>query len=571
MHIFARIAINNATTTAGGGGIWWRVHPTSHDAFDPIRSDALLLMPSDIDDASIHSCYEYKLYEGSADVDWSGYLTGDSKKAVLLTSGSFCYPSIIITGVRKCSTSALYALFESFPMAITNKVKENCAFIAGSRSIIQYFESLPNYIDAGKYIIDGCVDLKGNLVMRDILHNPRTYYIVMTRNYETWLWSAYNYWCKPSFEDNCDPSSGHWAIPGLHLRSSGYFHEIVLGSVNGTYVPNPFTHNNSCTRAADMYKGSVDMLLTKTTPDQVSIFASEELERSPERIWRKISTGAGVPVEHPALAEFKNFRYNTQLQKERGASVKLEINKYKSGVYEISNFETVLPETKKMLDNCWHKDCIYTSNITGFKYSACGGSNEMADQQFSSLNLRFRGDGNTNLIDESTSNLIDSVLGSGGFVPNMNGYLNSNMRSCFVDISRLLNKHKDLNTAVFGSFEPIFIVSNHLSDVALITKFLYLGIGIDFSLILHPNSSDVSVDKCKKARFIGVESSMVEVIGTSDGGSSVRIKDSYACGRLASSRKAVLLTRDPLSIMWRDYQVCIYVYIYRYKYIYIYT
>ncbi len=107
---------------------WWRLNPTTHDAFDNVRSDALLLMPTDIDDSSIHSCYEYKLFEGENEVDWNGILR-NGKTAILVTSGTFCYPSIIITGVRKCSTSALYALFDSFPSAITNKVKENCPFL----------------------------------------------------------------------------------------------------------------------------------------------------------------------------------------------------------------------------------------------------------------------------------------------------------------------------------------------------------------------------------------------------------------------------------------------------------
>jgi hypothetical protein len=540
------------------GVSWWRVHPSKHDAFDNMRDDALLLIPSDIDDSSIHSCYEYKLFEGNAHVDWNGNLK-NGKTAILITSGSFCYPSIIITGLRKCSTSALYALFESFPNAVTNKVKENCPFV-GSRSIIQYFESLNNYVDPGKYIVDGCVDLTGNMWMRDILRNPHTYYIVLTRNYVDWLWSAYNYWCNGKYDGYCE-TGGNWAIPHVNYRSAGYFHEIVQGSVNGTFVPNPLTHNNSCDKAGDMYSGFLSKLLTKTSLDQVSMFASEELEKSPENIWRKISIGAGVPDHHPALVEFKSYRYNTQLQKDRGADVKLEISKYKAGVYEISNFETVLPETKSLLDVCWKKDCLWASNITGFRYSSCGGDNTMSGEQFSSLAVKASATGN-NDVDESAMRLINSVLGFGNSAPNMNGFLNSNMRQCFMDIFKLLDKHKNIDKTIFGEFEPIFIVSNFPSDVELISKFLYLGIGIDLSIVLNANESmkngKMPVDKCNAARIIGTESSMVDIVSSTDvDGKTINrivIRQGFSCAGI-SSRKVVLLVRDPMSMMWRDYQL----------------
>lgn len=48
----------------------------------------------------------------------------------------------------------------------------------GDRSIVQYFDSLPRNVEIGEIIVDGCVDLEGNMKIRQMLHNPNTFYIV---------------------------------------------------------------------------------------------------------------------------------------------------------------------------------------------------------------------------------------------------------------------------------------------------------------------------------------------------------------------------------------------------------
>ena len=104
-----------------------------------------------------------------------------------------------MTGVRKCSTSAFYGLLSSLPGSVKLIYKENCAFM-GSRSLIEYFESLPEFVSPGGLIKDGCVDTEGNmkvrshvtrlaeqfvavtiqinLQMRELLRYPKTFYLV---------------------------------------------------------------------------------------------------------------------------------------------------------------------------------------------------------------------------------------------------------------------------------------------------------------------------------------------------------------------------------------------------------
>jgi hypothetical protein len=76
----------------------------------------MFIRRSKIDVNMIHSCYEYKV------------ITSDQENEIMIQSSSFCYPSIVITGVPKCSTSAMSALFASAPFIISNPVKENCLF-----------------------------------------------------------------------------------------------------------------------------------------------------------------------------------------------------------------------------------------------------------------------------------------------------------------------------------------------------------------------------------------------------------------------------------------------------------
>ena len=90
-----------------------------------------------------------------------------------------CYPAVIVTGLPKCGTSAMYDLLAKFPDAITMHEKENCPYTR-RRTHWQYFSSFPAFstLKPNSLIIDGCIDVINNMKMREILHFPQTYYIV---------------------------------------------------------------------------------------------------------------------------------------------------------------------------------------------------------------------------------------------------------------------------------------------------------------------------------------------------------------------------------------------------------
>lgn len=145
---------------------WWEVQQTNETLFDGLDKYHIYLRFSDIDDGGIHSCYQYQLVLRTT-------------KAIEYVN-TFCYPSLVITAYRKSGSSAAYSLISRYPHVVTTYTKENCPYILGV-SLVQYFESLPTQVESGELILDGCVDLKGNMKMRAILHEPNTLYLVRSR------------------------------------------------------------------------------------------------------------------------------------------------------------------------------------------------------------------------------------------------------------------------------------------------------------------------------------------------------------------------------------------------------
>lgn len=141
---------------------WWEVVKTSDDAFYKLQANRIFLANDGND--TLHSCYRYLLY--------------DSQQHMFVKTNTFCSPLIVLTGYKKCSTSALYALLEQYPHTIKDSyTKENCAFV-GARSLIEYFDSLARTVQPGEIIINGCIDPNSNIKIRALLKNPRTFYIV---------------------------------------------------------------------------------------------------------------------------------------------------------------------------------------------------------------------------------------------------------------------------------------------------------------------------------------------------------------------------------------------------------
>jgi len=115
-----------------------------------------------------HSCYE---------VACKGSQCMGSKDNA--TTIQVCYPGLVVSGLPKCGTSAMYELLTKFPGAITMRKKENCPF-RGGEHLWLYFQSLPRMSSVGEHalVVDGCINILKNVAIRELLRNPNTYYIV---------------------------------------------------------------------------------------------------------------------------------------------------------------------------------------------------------------------------------------------------------------------------------------------------------------------------------------------------------------------------------------------------------
>ena len=254
---------------------WWEIERTGEFLFDAFPTSKFYLRFEDLDDSSLHSCYEYKVIDPALNDQVTHY-------------GSFCYPVIVITGVRKSSTSALYNLIKDHPQTINTDIKENCAYQDSSRSIIQYFNSLPRNIENSKILFDGCPDMKGNMKMRKMLRNPNTFYILLLRDYSDWIWSAYNYWCNPLYEKECS-TGNYWTDTQTHIRTPEIFHDIVQGSMNGTLLSSPLLFDYPCQKASNMFKSYLNVLWDNVPVKQTLVLASEDLEDNPGEVWSRIA------------------------------------------------------------------------------------------------------------------------------------------------------------------------------------------------------------------------------------------------------------------------------------------
>lgn len=165
---FSTEVIVNAVETKD----WWEMEQLEDEPlFIEFKTSKIMMRSIELDENKIHSCYEYRVI---------------NEKDIITHTDTFCYPSVIISGYRKSSTSALYNLLAQYPNAKLSPMKENCPFI-GDRSIIQYFDSLPRSIEPGEIIFDGCVDLKGNVKMRKLLREPNSFYLVRFKLYLSYV------------------------------------------------------------------------------------------------------------------------------------------------------------------------------------------------------------------------------------------------------------------------------------------------------------------------------------------------------------------------------------------------
>ena len=189
------------------------------------------------------------------------------------------------------------------------------------------------------------------------------------RNYADWIWSAYNFWCSPTYDLHCG-SSGAWVDPAEHHRSPDALHDIVNGAINGTSVPSPLALH-PCEHGHRFTRHFVEELWAAVPVEKTLFLASELLSDDPAEVWRHISRRTCLNKIHPAMSKFMSVRYNTQVAaRSKGTKNAISKEKFTQG-YFVSGFQPMLNVTRSILDACWAEDCQFASAITGYQFGPC--------------------------------------------------------------------------------------------------------------------------------------------------------------------------------------------------------
>lgn len=296
---------------------WWDVEQRYLNNFKENREwdTTLSLRRYQFENNKIHSCYQYRYYNNTV------------SSRVLVKENTFCFPALMITGVPKCSTSALYQLIRRFDNVRTLLAKEVCMQSFFYASIHNYFDALsfvPNdgSLDPSSVILTACILLRDNLDLRYILREPNTFYIVVVRDYADWLWSSYNYWCHKTMEADCTHDT-HWANKEYHHRSPESFHALVTNtsrygndSTRSLFFTQPIElifEADVCAAAQHMFRQYMLHLWSAVSPENTAIYASEDLESNVERVVDDLIFRIGFPhgTSGANLEHFKSVRYNT--------------------------------------------------------------------------------------------------------------------------------------------------------------------------------------------------------------------------------------------------------------------
>lgn len=236
----------------------------------------------------------------------------------------FCYPYIVISGTPKAGTSALFQLLESHPNFYGGERKELCPASNSTGDVWAYFTQLQRMTNIAKrskdtqVLVNGCINQKINIMVHAWLRQPRTNYLVLTRDLGDLVWATYNFWCFREY-DHCD-SFGSWADRSHDYRSAGMFHELVLSQKAGKFqysFPAPLRYNIFPSDRNDgLYQLTERIFIEgNISSDQVVFIASEAMDSNVSSVWARIveKTHISIPQAkfHPNLEHFGSIRVNT--------------------------------------------------------------------------------------------------------------------------------------------------------------------------------------------------------------------------------------------------------------------
>lgn len=372
------------------------VNTTFQITTDWWKMESLFIKSNDKDDRITH-VYLQKYQYNNTDNDNNDnnitlmnscytYVATDANRKIV-KSNVFCYPSLIVGGIGKCGTGAIYKLLSLATNTVTASVKKKKEYCMpfdkqmkiSISDLIEYFDGFVTVFNAEMIIFNGCIRVTNNLIMNDILRQPKTKVIIAVRDFVDRFYAAYNYWCGQLYEKKC-PFAGYWTRPEKHVRSAEIFHNISVN--NFTYgVDSPINTREDrldvnvslCQSASDYYRYPIEkqyLNLVNNNNNSLIVIQSEHFSEEFSYYTKLLQQRFGLIFDEEK-EEYKSFqlhRYNTNDHKgDNDKTLKSPI-KVKN-IYSISGNQPVYFKTRLFLNKCWYPDCIWINRFLYNKYN----------------------------------------------------------------------------------------------------------------------------------------------------------------------------------------------------------
>ena len=269
----------------------------------------------------------------------------------------FCYPAVLISGIPKCGTSALFEFLRNQD-GIHAGHKTSKEYCLRTSNYYDYFLEFPHKPALnGQFFINGCIYTNMNVEIHNLI-KPQSIYIVMVRDLSERMWAAYNFWCRSIIDKNCGEYK--WIKYGMY-RSPEDFHETLM---KANYEYNVLNYKWNCLWLDNLYMDAINMLYNMTK-QQPLVIASESLTKSNNYIHiTRLQDYINQNFHTNRSLDIKHLHYiNT------GGAVgpNTQATELSRGLYNISNYKPLLKETHDYIYSCW-KSCSYINSETQYNY-----------------------------------------------------------------------------------------------------------------------------------------------------------------------------------------------------------
>ena len=203
----------------------------------------------------------------------------------------------------------------------------------------------------------------------------------MVRDYADMLWSTYNTYCKTEYDKlNCPPSK--YLNPNIHNRSNELFHQIIESNYNKSLINNPFYDElfKPCSSADSYYNNFINNNLINNNLLNFSVILSLELlELNPFEIIKSLSNYFPLNINNLSYKNFSHYNDKTNLEHLYFINNKYDkfaIKNYMPTLYEVSQYQSIFPHTRELLNICWKNDCLLLQKY-GLYYKACSNNSNI--------------------------------------------------------------------------------------------------------------------------------------------------------------------------------------------------